>query len=430
MKVLVVGSGGREHALTWALQRSDDLDEIYVAPGNGGTGVSARNVPVNPADIDGLLRFARERDIDLTVVGPEAPLVAGIVDRFREAGCCCFGPTMNAARLEGSKIFAKEFMKRHGIPTARFATCDSTESAQATVEEFGVPVVVKADGLAAGKGVIVATTVAEAYAAIEDLMVARKFGGAGARIVVEECLQGDEVSVHAVCAGGKAAVFPTSQDHKRALDGDKGPNTGGMGAYAPVPAVTAAQWADIQESIMQQTLRGMEADGVPFAGVLYAGLMMTKGGPKVLEYNVRFGDPETQVLLPMIRSDFLDLLFQAADGRLPDKVEFHGDRHVATIVMAAGGYPGTYETGKRITGLDEATAEDRIVFHAGTMDTGEGIVTSGGRVLNVTAWAGSLQGALDRAYEGVECIRFGDAHWRTDIGRRALRAAQKAGGTK
>jgi phosphoribosylamine--glycine ligase len=431
VKVLVVGSGGREHALTWALRRSPRLGELYVAPGNGGTGSIAANVDIDPLDVDGLLAFANEHDIDLTIVGPEAPLVAGIVDRFHEGKRRCFGPSASAARLEGSKVFAKEFMKRHGIPTADFVVCADANAALAAVEKLGTPVVVKADGLAAGKGVVVAKTKEEAGAAIDDIMVSRKFGGAGERVVIEECLEGEEVSVHAVCAGVQAAVFPTSQDHKRIFDGDAGPNTGGMGAYAPVPFITPDQRRDITKTIINTTLRGMKQDGVPFSGVLYAGLMMTSAGPKVLEYNVRFGDPETQALLPLLKSDLLWLLSETEGGELPDNVEFFEDRSVATVVVASEGYPGSYEKGKRVTGLDAAQDDAAcVVFHAGTSDTGEGLVTSGGRVFAVTAWDEDLPGALRRAYERVERIEFSGAYWRKDIGRRALRLAGKTDGAK
>jgi phosphoribosylamine--glycine ligase len=304
-------------------------------------------------------------------------------------------------------------MKRHDIPTAAFSVCDNQQSALAEIDAMGAPVVIKADGLAAGKGVVVALTKDEARAAIDEIMVEKKFGDSGRNVVIEECLEG----------------FPSSQDHKRIFDGDKGPNTGGMGAYAPVPFVAPDNWADIKKSIVQRTLQGMEADGVPFSGVLYAGLMMTKSGPKVLEYNVRFGDPETQVLLPLVKSDLFSLLYEAAGGSLPDDVEFHQGRHVATVVMAAAGYPGSYDKGKRIVGLDEVAGDSRVAFHAGTADTGEGIVTSGGRVLSVTAWQQDLAGALHSAYEGVEKVGFSGAQWRKDIGRRALRAAEKTGGT-
>lgn len=428
MKVLVVGSGGREHALVWRLQQSPNVEEIYVAPGNGGTGVAARNVEIDPLDSGALLSFVKKQSIDLTVVGPEAPLVAGIVDRFQAAGHRCFGPTKAAARLEGSKVFAKEFMKRHGVPTANYSVCKNRETARAAVDAMGTPVVIKADGLAAGKGVIVASNTDAAYQAVDEMMLQGRFGDAGKSIVVEECLEGDEVSVHAICADRKAVVFPASQDHKRVFDGDEGPNTGGMGAYAPVPFVAERQWKEIQQTVVQRTLDGMDDDGEPFSGVLYAGLMMTKSGPKVLEFNVRFGDPETQVLLPLIKSDLLDLLYHVAGGALPDGVGFHSDRHAATIVMAAEGYPWSYEKGRRIRGLEGVNDDKRVAFHAGTSDTGEGVVTSGGRVLSITAWDEDLPGALRRAYEGVGKVRFAGAHWRKDIGRRALQAVEKTGG--
>jgi phosphoribosylamine--glycine ligase len=420
VKALVVGSGGREHAIAWALRKSSAVAELFAAPGNGGTAAVAENVPIRADDIEELARFAVERDIDLTVVGPEAPLVFGIVDRFISAGKRCFGPTRGAARLEGSKVFAKEFMSRHGIPTAGFRVFENAGEAKAHVIRRGAPIVVKADGLAAGKGAIVAKTTREAEKAIDEIMVERLFGAAGNRVVVEECLDGEEVSIHAVCAGGKAVLLPSSQDHKRILDGDRGPNTGGMGAYAPVPRITSDLRKRIHDSIIMATLRGMEEEAEPFSGVLYAGLMMTAKGPMVLEYNVRFGDPETQVLLPLITSDFAELLHESAGGSLPKRVEIHADLCAATVVVASGGYPGTFQKGFPIHGLDEAEDDSRAVFHAGTQATAGGLVTSGGRVLSVTAWGRDLARVLAHAYEGVAKVNFEGAYWRKDIGKRAL----------
>jgi phosphoribosylamine--glycine ligase len=420
VRALVVGSGGREHALAWALKRSSGVAEVFAAPGNGGTAAVAENVPIRAEDIDGIAQFAAERDIDLTVVGPEAPLVSGIVDRFNAMGRRCFGPTRGAARLEGSKVFAKEFMARHGIPTADFRVFDDAAEATSHVRRTGAPIVVKADGLAAGKGAIVAATTRDAERAIDEIMVERLFGEAGDRVVVEECLDGEEVSIHAVCGGGKAVLLPSSQDHKRIHDGDRGPNTGGMGAYAPVPRVTGSLLELIHDSVVVPTLRGMEQDGEPFAGVLYAGLMMTSKGPRVLEYNVRFGDPETQVLLPLIKSDLAELLYASAEGGLPGRVELHADRFAAAVVVASGGYPGTYAKGFPIRGLEGTDDDSRVVFHAGTRRTPEGVVTSGGRVLAVTAWGRDLRGALAHAYEGVGRVTFEGACWRKDIGKRAL----------
>jgi phosphoribosylamine--glycine ligase len=372
LRVLIVGGGGREHALAWSATKSPSLERLYVAPGNGGTAALAENVPIAADDVDALYAFAEKNRIDLTVVGPEAPLVAGIVDRFEEAGMRCFGPRRGAARLEGSKVFAKEFMKKYGIPTAEFAVCDEPETAKQQLREMGPPVVIKADGLAAGKGVFVARTTEEADAAIEEVMVQRKFGDSGQRVIVEECLQGEEVSVHSICGGGRAVLFPTSQDHKRAFDGDEGPNTGGMGAYAPVPFVDAEARQVIFDSIIMATLDGMESEGNAFSGVLYAGLMMTPGGPKVLEFNVRFGDPETQVLLPLLKSDLLPLLHQSAGGSPPQEIEFHAGRFAATVVMAADGYPGAYDKGSVIKGTGASDSKDTVVFHAGTHRVGLG----------------------------------------------------------
>jgi phosphoribosylamine--glycine ligase len=420
MRILVVGSGGREHALAWALKRSPSTGDVYVAPGNGGTGSVAENVAIAADDIDSLLRFASEKRIDLAVVGPEAPLVNGIADRLNAEGKRCFGPTRAAARLEGSKVFSKEFMRRHGIPTADFEVFDDAAAARRFVRRQGAPIVVKADGLAAGKGAIVAKSIEDAERAVEEIMVEKAFGAAGDRVVIEECLDGEEVSIHAVCGGGKATLLPSSQDHKRVSDGDNGPNTGGMGAYAPVRRVGDDVRRQVFEEVVLPTLDGMAKEGNPFAGVLYAGLMMTRKGPRVLEYNVRFGDPETQVLLPLVKSDLAHLLYESAGGTLPERVELHSDRCAATVVVASRGYPGSYEKNLPIAPLDAIDDESRVVFHAGTKRTGSGLVTSGGRVVAVTAWAKDLAGALRHAYRGVEQVRFEGAFWRSDIGRRGL----------
>ncbi len=420
MKVLVVGSGGREHALAWGISRSPNLSKLFIAPGNGGTGRLGENVSIPADDVSALLAFAGKESIDLTVIGPEAPLVEGVVDRFREAGLACFGPAQAAARLEGSKVFSKTFMKKHGIPTADFEVFDNADAAYACVREKGAPLVIKADGLAAGKGVFVVDSVQGAESAIDEIMVRKAFGGSGRTLLVEERLVGREVSVHAICAVDRAVMFPSAQDHKRVYDGDMGPNTGGMGAYAPVPFVTAAQHEEIFESIIMKTLKGMKSDGAPYTGVLYAGLMMTDSGPKVLEFNVRFGDPETQVLLPMLDGDLLGLLREAAEGRIPKDVRFYGDRCVATVVMASDGYPGRYERGSVISGLADTLDDNRVVFHAGTVLDGDTVITSGGRVLAVTAWGPNLSDAIGHAYEGVDRIRFDGAFYRKDIGRKVL----------
>lgn len=420
MKVLVVGSGGREHALAWAIARSPRVDRLWIAPGNAGTSAVGENVDIAATDIASLVAFAREHRIDLTVVGPEAPLLAGIVDRFREAGLRCYGPTEAAARLEGSKAFAKDFMKRHGIPTAAFATFEDAARARAYARSLGAPVVVKADGLAAGKGVVIANNLDEADSAIDSMLLDHRFGEAGSRVVVEEFLRGEEVSVHAVCAGDRAVLLPSSQDHKRAYDDDRGPNTGGMGAVAPVPWVDAASLARVEAEVIGPVLAGMSAEGNPFTGTLYAGIMWTDAGPRVLEFNARFGDPETQSLMPLlVDGDVCTLLETAAAGRLPARVETAA-RSAATIVVASKGYPESTETGVRIDGLDEVHDEQAMVFHAGTRVDGDRVVTAGGRVLGITAWADTLSEAVSRAYAAAAKVRIAGAFYRSDIGRRHL----------
>jgi phosphoribosylamine--glycine ligase len=419
VKVLVVGSGGREHALAWALRRSPRVEALFVAPGNAGTATLAENVPVAATDLEGLVAFARARGIDLTVVGPEAPLIAGIVDRFRPAGLRCYGPTAAAARLEGSKAFAKDFMHRHGIPTARYAVFGDAAGAKAFARALGAPVVVKADGLAAGKGVVVAATVAEAEQAIDDMLVDRRFGESGGRVVVEEFLAGEEVSIHAVCAGERAVLLPSSQDHKRAHDGDRGPNTGGMGAVAPVPWITADDLEHVRETVIQPVLDGMRAEGAPFSGTLYAGLMWTPTGPKVLEFNTRFGDPETEVLMPLLKSDVAELFECAALGTLPPRVEFHAGS-AAAVVIASRGYPERAETGAAIEGLGRALERDSVLFHAGTRAEDGRVLTAGGRVLVASAWRADLRAALDAAYRVAGLVHIEGAFYRRDIGHRQL----------
>jgi phosphoribosylamine--glycine ligase len=424
VKVLVVGSGAREHALAWALRRSPRVRDLFVAPGNAGTASLARNVDVAATDAAKLVAFAREQAIDLTVVGPEAPLVAGIVDRFQEAKLLCYGPTAAAARLEGSKAFAKEFMRRHAIPTARFAVFEAAAPAADYARALGFPVVVKADGLAAGKGVVVAASLEEARGAIDAMLVERRFGEAGGRVVVEEFLTGEEVSVHAVCAGGRALLLPASQDHKRALDGDRGPNTGGMGAIAPVPWMTRADLERVRDTVIQPVLDGMAAEGAPFGGTLYAGLMWTRGGPKVLEFNTRFGDPETEVLVPLVPDDLAGLLEAAARGQLPGTFAWR-DGAAACVVIASRGYPGNVQTGVPVEGLGEAGGDEVVVFHAGTRAEAGRVVSAGGRVLAVTAWAPDLRAALERAYAAVDRIHVEGAFHRRDIGRRHLTSAKE-----
>lgn len=423
LRVLIIGGGGREHALAWKMAQSTRVQQVWVAPGNAGTAREAKceNVAIGAEDIDRLLDFARRQMVDLTVVGPETPLVAGIVDRFRAAGLRCFGPTAAAARLEGSKAYAKDFLARYRIPTAAYGTFERADEAISYIENLGAPVVVKADGLAAGKGVIVAQTVDEAVAAARDMLEARAFGAAGARVVVEEFLEGEEASFIAMIDGEHVLALATSQDHKRALDGDLGPNTGGMGAYSPAPVVTPELHARVLREIMEPTVRGLRAEGERYVGFLYAGLMIAPDGtPRVLEFNCRFGDPETQPVLMRLRSDIVDLIEAALEGRL-DGVDAQWDPRVALgVVMAAGGYPGTYNKGDAITGLPAADEDDVKVFHAGTTVRDSGVVTSGGRVLCVAALGATVAAARTRAYEVVRRVHWRDVHYRTDIGYRAI----------
>jgi phosphoribosylamine--glycine ligase len=429
MKVLVIGSGGREHALAWKLAQSPRVEQVLVAPGNAGTASEkrVRNIDVAAADFDVLLKLARDQRIDLTVVGPEAPLVAGIVDKFRAAGLRCFGPRKLAAQLEGSKAFAKDFMLRHNIPTARYAVFAELNHALDYVQKHGAPIVIKADGLAAGKGVVVAHTIADAEQALRDMLGAHAFGSAGARVVIEEFLQGEEASYIVIADGTHALAMASSQDHKRRDEGDLGPNTGGMGAYSPAPVVTREVEQRILREIIEPTLRGMAAEGAPFIGFLYAGLMIDRSGaPRVIEFNVRFGDPETQPILLRLKSDLVDLIDAALDGKL-DRAQAEWDPRASLgVAIAASGYPGKVRNGDVISGLDAASnpllADPAVkVFHAGTKLDGNGnIVTAGGRVLTVCALGDNLQQARDRAYAAAERIRFDGAFHRRDIGHRAL----------
>jgi phosphoribosylamine--glycine ligase len=421
MKLLVVGSGGREHAMAWKLAQSPRVQKVFVAPGNGGTATEAglENVPVG--DIPGLIAFCRKEQVHLTVVGPEAPLAAGIVDAFQEAGLRIFGPVRAAAQLESSKDFAKQFMVRHGLPTARHATFSDAAQAKDWIAKNGAPIVVKADGLAAGKGVVVAATVGEAQAAVDAMLMQNRLGDAGARVVIEEFLEGEEASFIVMADGAHALPLATSQDHKRLQDGDQGPNTGGMGAYSPAPVVTPQLHARVMREIIQPAIAGMAKDGTPYTGFLYAGLMIDKAGnPKTLEFNCRLGDPETQPILLRMKSDLLALVEHALEGTL-DRAEADWDRRSALgVVLAAGGYPDDPRKGDEIRGLPKAT-DDCRVFHAGTQLAGGKLLTSGGRVLCVTALGDSLKVARARAYEAVDAIRFDGMQYRKDIGHRALR---------
>ena len=422
MKVLVVGGGGREHTLVWKLRQSPQVKGLYCAPGNGGIARHAACVPIAAEDVAGLVEFARREKIGLTVVGPEAPLCAGIVDAFTAAGLAVFGPSAKAARVEGSKILAKELMTRYGVPTAPYRVFDNADEAAAYVKQLARPVVVKADGLAAGKGVIVCSTQSEALAAIDRTMRERAFGDAGRRILVEEKLVGEETSLLAFVSGESFVLMDSSQDHKPVFDGDKGPNTGGMGAYSPAPVVDEPAWDRIRSEVFERTVGGMAAEGLDFRGVLYAGIMMTSDGPQVLEFNVRFGDPEAQALLPRLEDDLVEVLSSVIDGSL-DRTELCWSSSACIcVVMASGGYPGAYGKGKVITGLEDAEADpDVVVFHAGTKRDRDSLVTAGGRVLGVTARGRTLESAIETVYNAVEMIQFDGAHYRTDIGAKALR---------
>ncbi|EKS1847143.1 phosphoribosylamine--glycine ligase [Cronobacter muytjensii] len=430
MKVLVIGNGGREHALAWKAVQSPLVETVYVAPGNAGTALepALQNVAINPTDIPALLRFAQRENIDLTIVGPEAPLVIGVVDAFRAAGLKIFGPTKGAAQLEGSKAFTKDFLARHRIPTAEYQNFTETEPALAYIREKGAPIVIKADGLAAGKGVIVAMTLDEAEAAVHDMLAGNAFGDAGHRIVVEEFLDGEEASFIVMVDGEHVEPMATSQDHKRVGDGDTGLNTGGMGAYSPAPVVTDEVFQRTMERIIWPTVRGMAAEGNTYTGFLYAGLMIDKqGNPKVIEFNCRFGDPETQPIMMRLQSDLVALCLAACDGKL-DTVKSQWDsRPSLGVVMAAGGYPGDYRTGDVIHGLpiEEIASGDGKIFHAGTtLRDDERVVTSGGRVLCVTALGDTVADAQARAYRLAEDIHWDDCFCRKDIGYRAIAREQ------
>ena len=425
MKVLVIGGGGREHALAWKLAQSQRVQKVYVAPGNGGTATEPGVANVNLGDAAALAEFAAAEKIGLTVVGPEAPLAAGVVDLFRARGLRIFGPTRAAAQLESSKAFAKDFMQRHGIPTAAYATFDDAAAAHAFVERQGAPIVVKADGLAAGKGVVVATTLQQAHEAVDWMLVDNRLGVAhnagGARVVIEQFLEGEEASFIVLCDGRNVLPLATSQDHKRLLDGDAGPNTGGMGAYSPAPVVTPNVHARVMHEIVLPTVAGMAKDGMPFSGFLYAGLMIdATGQPRTVEFNARLGDPETQPILMRLKSDLLEVLLHATDGTL-DQVQLDWDRRVALgVVVAASGYPLDPRKGDAIIGLP-AAAEDLKVFHAGTAMQDGRLVSSGGRVLCVTALGDKTRLAQARAYEALQGIRLDGAQFRNDIGHRAIK---------
>jgi phosphoribosylamine---glycine ligase len=426
MKVLIVGSGGREHALVEKVARENAVTKLLCAPGNAGIARHAELVSIDPSNVDALCALAAHESIDLTIVGPELPLDRGIVDRFGRDGLRILGPSQRASQLECSKVFAKDFMARHGIPTARYRVCESAHEARALLAsgEFGFPVVLKADGLAAGKGVVVATDAVEAEAAVCAAMEERQFGDAGTRLVIEECLTGPEVSFFALCDGTRAVPLTSAQDHKRAFDGDRGPNTGGMGAFAPSPLLDAELEAVVMREIVEPVLRGMRTEGTEYRGFLYAGLMLTCAGPKVIEFNVRFGDPEAQAVMPLIDGDILPLLSSAADGSLGSHAPRLKDQVSVGIVIASGGYPGPVKHGLPIHGLAEAERVKGVtVFHAGTAMKDHRIVTAGGRVLTVVATGADFAEARERAYEGAARISFDGMQYRRDIGLKALQSA-------
>ncbi|MCL4178504.1 MAG: phosphoribosylamine--glycine ligase [Verrucomicrobia bacterium] len=429
MKLLVIGSGGREHAMAWKLAQSPRVTRMWCSPGNAGIGLErlAANgrevecVKIGAEDLPGLLRFAREQQPDLTVVGPDNPLALGVVDLFQREGFRIWGPNQSAARFESSKAFAQQFMERHGIPTARSEVFDDPVAASRFAATLGGRCAVKADGLALGKGVLLCRDMAQADAAIEEMLVKGTFGTAGSRVIIQELLGGMEISLHAICDGQRALLFPTSQDHKRARDGDLGPNTGGMGAYSPTPFLTELELERVRREVFEPWLRGCREEGIDYRGILYPGLMLTATGPRVLEFNARFGDPETEVYLPRMENDLVEVLEASVDGRL-DQLDLRwSPLDCVGVVMASQGYPGQYPKGKPITGLEEAGQMDRVkVFHAGTGRAGDQLVTQGGRVLVVTAWGRGLEAARATAYEAVSRIRFDGAQFRRDIAAKAL----------
>jgi len=431
MRILVVGSGGREHALVWKIAQSKLVDKIFCAPGNGGIAQAAECIDIKAEDIPQLLDFARKEKIDLTVVGPEVPLSQGIVDEFNKYKLKIFGPNKQASRLEASKVFAKELMAKYKVPTADFEIFDNPDAASKYIEKIGAPCVVKADGLAAGKGVVVAKTTEEAKQAVKQMMQEKIFGDSGNRVIIEECLEGQEASIIVFTDSKEVILLASSQDHKRIFDNDTGPNTGGMGAYSPAPIVTKELFNEVLEKIIHRTIDGLAKEAIDYRGVLYAGIMITKEGPKTLEFNVRFGDPETQAIIPRLKSDLLEVMLAVTAAKLNNIIKAGGlkwdNRDCVCVVCASGGYPGDYEKGKEIAGLDEAAKiKDVIVFHAGTKIVAKGspshqvTVTNGGRVLGVTGLGNNIKEAIDKTYQAVGKISFEGMHYRRDIGARAL----------
>ena len=422
MKILVTGNGGREHALAWKFAQSADVEIVYLAPGNAGSSGDNKleNVAIDVMDFDSQINFARQNNIDLTMIGPEAPLVAGVVDKFQAAGLVCFGPSMAASQLEGSKIFTKNFLQKYNIPTAKYGSFDAAETALEYVQDMSLPIVLKADGLAAGKGVVIAQTIQEAETTIREMMEQDSFGDAGKRLVIEEFLNGEEASFIVIADGKVAIPFATSQDHKAIFDGDKGPNTGGMGAYSPAPVVTDEIHRKVMQQVIEPTLAGMADEGHPYVGFLYAGLMIDDDdNVHVIEFNCRFGDPETQPIMMRMKDDLADLCLSAIEGRLEGRELLFEEDSAIAVVMASGGYPGDYETGADINGIDAAN-EIGKVFHAGTQEIDGKLVTSGGRVLAATAMGKTVSDAQTKAYQMIDQIKFSEASYRRDIGYRAI----------
>lgn len=421
MKILIIGSGAREHAIAWKIKQSAKVTKMFCAPGNAGTAVIAENVNIKADDINALLEFAKKEKIDLTCVGPEGPLVLGIADLFTKNNLRIFGPTQKAAMIEGSKVYAKELMRKYGIPTADFKIFSNSHEAMEYVRQKGAPIVIKADGLAAGKGVVVAQTVLEAESAIFEILEKKIFAHAGDKIVIEDALIGDEASILAISDGENRVILESSQDHKRAYDKDKGPNTGGMGAYSPAPIVTEKILQEVDQKIITPLIKGMKQEGNIYKGVIYAGIMITKTGVKALEFNARFGDPETQAILPRMKADLVDLMSASVDGKISGfKIDWHPVSCVS-VVMASGGYPGVFDKNKEITGLDYfENKKDEFVFHAGTVRRDGKVFTDGGRVLNVVAVGGDIHNAIDKVYKACENVSFEKMHYRKDIGHKAL----------
>ena len=420
MKVLVIGSGGREHTLVWKVSQNSKVEKIYAIPGNPGIAQLAECVDLDINNNQDIVKFAQDNKIDLTIVGPEVPLTNGLVDELAKVGLKAFGPTKVAAEIEGSKAFSKWLMKKYDIPTARFEVFEDADLAIKYVNELGAPIVIKADGLAAGKGVIIAQTVAEAVEAVDSIMCDKAFGSAGQKVVIEEFLVGEEASILTFTDGETIVPMISAQDHKRIFNNDEGLNTGGMGTYAPAPIITKDLLQEVQKTILNPTIQAMKAEDRTYCGCLYAGLIITADGPKVIEFNARFGDPETQVVLPLLDSDLVEIMLACINGKLADCQINWKNGAAVCVVMSAGGYPGDYKKGDLITGINEAEEVGTLVFHAGTAKTSEGFTTNGGRVLGVTAFADDIKTAVDKAYGGVEKINFQGRHYRTDIAQRAL----------